>query len=66
MGKRDYNSEREEQNYLFPELKRELENKDSNEQYSFFPGIPPERKNNEDIKNYDNTKNLFDNDPELF
>jgi|TARA_B100000315_G_scaffold107468_1_gene98637 hypothetical protein len=66
MKERGYNSEREEQNYLFPELKRELENKDSNGQHSFFPGIPPERKNNENIKNYDNSKNLFDKDPELF
>lgn len=66
MKERGYNSEREEQNYLFPELKRELENKDSNGQYTLFSEIPTIRKNNENIKNYDNSKNLFDKDPELF
>jgi len=66
MEKRDYDSERKKQNYLFSELKYELENKDSGGQYLFFPGIHAERKNNTNRKNYDNTKNLFDNDPELF
>jgi len=66
MGKKGYDSEREIQNYLFPELKDELENRDSNGQYLFFQGIPAEKENLEERRNYDNTKNLFDNEPELF
>ncbi len=68
MKERGYNSEREEQNYLFPELKRELENKDSNGQYTLFSEIPTIRKNYEgkNERSYDNSKNLFDKDPELF
>jgi len=62
IGGRNYS----EQNYLFPELKYELENKDLNGQYNLFSGISAERKNYKSEKNYDNTKNLFDNDPELF
>lgn len=62
IGERNYS----EQNYLFPELKYELENKDLNGQYTLFSEISAERKNYESKKKQDNTKNLFDNDPELF
>tara|TARA_Y100000310_G_scaffold167935_1_gene167896 strand:- start:695 stop:916 length:222 start_codon:yes stop_codon:yes gene_type:complete len=73
MKERGYNSERNEQNYsgqnyLFPELKYELENKDSNGQYTLFSRIPAERKNYEEknkIKN-DSIDDLFYNEPNLF
>ena len=73
MDEGGYNSGIDERNYseqlyLFPELKYELENKDSNGQYTLFSGIPTERKNYEENngRNYNSFKNLFDNEPKLF
>ncbi|MBC8434874.1 hypothetical protein H8D91_00015 [archaeon] len=72
MKGRGYNSERKEQNYseqdyLFPELKYELENKDSNGQYTLFSRISAERKNYKEnkIKN-DSIDDLFYTEPNLF